>query len=183
MKIILLSLALYGILVLPVMAQVGTVFPPMECQNVDGVKYSLPTGLKGKKSVLCLAYSQKAQEKLQGWIDASVHNLILRSSEQSLIPEEPYNIHAFFVAMLTGANQNLAAAAEGQIKKNIDVQLHPYILVYKGELEPFKTKLKMDVKDDPYVFVLDEKGKVIYATHGAYTDKAMDEIEELIAEE
>jgi len=183
MKIILLSLALYSLLVLPVMAQVGTVFPPMECQNVDGVKHSLPNGLKGKKSVLCLAYSQKAQEKLQGWIDASVHNLILRSSEQSLIPEEPYDIHAFFVAMLTGANQNLANAAEGQIKKNIDVQLHPYILLYKGELEPFKTKLKMDAKDDPYVFVLDEKGKVLYATHGSYTDKAMDEIEELIAEE
>ena len=170
-------------LALPSIAQVGTVFPPMECQNVDGVKHSLPNGLKGKKSVLCLAYSQKAQEKLQGWVDASVHDLILRSTEQSLIPEEPYNIHAFFIAMFTGANQNFANGAEAQIKKNIDVQLHPYILLYKGELEVYKTKLKMDVKDDPYVFVLDEKGKVIYATHGAYTEKAMDEIEELIAEE
>ncbi|MDF2454193.1 MAG: hypothetical protein K0R51_186 [Cytophagaceae bacterium] len=174
----------FSILVaLPSFAQLGTAFPPMDCQNVDGVKSNVPNSLKGKKSVLCLAYSQKAQEKLQGWIDASVHNLILRSSEKSLIPEEPYDIHAFFIAMLTGANQNLSAAAEGQIRKNIDVQLHPYILVYKGELEPIKSKLKMDVKDDPYVFVLDEKGKVIYVTHGVYTDKAMDEIEELIAEE
>jgi hypothetical protein len=164
-------------------AQVGTLFPPMECKNIDGVNYSLPTGLKGKKSVLCLAYSQKAQEKLQGWVDASVHDLILRSSEQSLIPEEPYNIHAFFIAMFTGANQNFVNGAEAQIKKNIDVQLHPYILLYKGELELYKTKLKMVVKDDPYVFVLDEKGKIIYMTHGTYTEKAMDEIEELISEE
>ena len=171
------------LIALPSFAQLGTIFPAMECQNVDGVKYSLPNGLKGKKSVLCLAYSQKAQEKLQGWVDASVHDLILRSSEQSLIPEEPYNIHAFFIAMFTGANQNFANGAEAQIKKNIDVQLHPYILLYKGELELYKSKLKMDVKDDPYVFVLDEKGKVLYITHGAYTEKAMDEIEELIAEE
>lgn len=175
---------IFSILVaLPSIAQVGTVFPPMECQNIDGVKSNVPVSLKGKKSVLCLAYSQKAQEKLQGWIDASVHDLILRSSEQSLIPEEPYNIHAFFIAMFTGANQNFANGAEAQIKKNIDVQLHPYILLYKGELEQYKTKLKMEVKDDPYVFVLDEKGKIIYATHGAYTEKAMDAIEELIAEE
>jgi hypothetical protein len=183
MRSIVLSFVFYTFIALPSMAQVGAVFPPMECKNVDGIKSIIPISLKGKKSVLCLAYSQKAQEKLQGWIDASVHNLILRSSEKSLIPEEPYNIHAFFVAMLTGANQNLANAAEGQIKKNIDVQLHPYILVYKGELEPFKSTLKMDVKDDPYVFVLDEKGKIIYTTHGIYTDKAMEEIEELIAEE
>jgi hypothetical protein len=183
MRFIFLSFLFSAFTYLTSLAQVGVTFPPMECKNVDGIKSNLPTSLKGKKSVLCLAYSQKAQEKLQGWIDASVHNLILRSSEKSLIPEEAYDIHAFFVAMLTGANQNLANAAEGQIKKNIDVQLHPYILVYKGELEPFKSTLKMDVKDDPYVFVLDEKGKVIYTTHGAYTDKAMDDIEELIAEE
>lgn len=183
MRYFFLLSALSTLVSLSSLAQVGTLFPAMECQNVDGVKYSLPNGLKGKKSVLCLAYSQKAQEKLQGWVDASVHDLILRSSEQSLIPEEPYNIHAFFIAMYTGANQNFANGAEAQIKKNIDVQLHPYILLYKGELDVYKTKLKMDVKDDPYVFVLDEKGKIIYVTHGAYTEKAMDEIEELIAEE
>lgn len=164
-------------------AQVGSVFPSMECYTTEGKKSNIPLQLKGKKSVLCLAYSQKAQEKLQGWLDASVHDLILRSNKPSLIPEEPFNIHAFFIAMFTGANQNFANAAETQIKKNVDAQLHPYILLYKGELESIKNTLKMDVHDDPYLFVLDEKGKVLYATHGAYTEKAMDEIQELIAED
>jgi hypothetical protein len=164
-------------------AQKGSVFPVMECQNVDGVKTVLPTGLTGKKSVLCLAYSQKAEQKLQGWLDASIHNLILRSSEQSLIPEEPYNIHAFFIAMYTGSSQSFADNGVKQMKTSVDVALHPYILIYKGELEPYKSKLKLEIKDDPYVFVLDEKGKIIYTIHGAYTEKAMDEIEALITEE
>ena len=162
-------------------AQKGTVFPVMECKNIDGLKTVLPSGLSGKKSVLCLAYSQKAEQKLQGWLDASIHNLILRSSEQSLIPEEPYDIHAFFIAMYTGSNQSFAENGIKQMKTGVDVALHPYVLVYKGELEPYKSKLKLEMKDDPYVFVLDEKGTIIYTTHGIYTEKAMDEIEALIA--
>ncbi|HSZ72706.1 MAG TPA: hypothetical protein VK750_08510, partial [Cytophagaceae bacterium] len=92
------------------------------------------------------------------------------------------NIHAFFIAMYTGSSQNFAENGIKQMKTGVDVALHPYILIYKGELEPYKTKLKLDTKDDPYVFVLDEKGKIIYIAHGIYTDKAMDQIEALISE-
>lgn len=164
-------------------AQIGKVFPTMKCKNIDEKSLTLPTELDKRKSVLCLAYSQKAQEKLQVWVNQAIPKFVLRSSETSVFPLEPYNVNTYFIAMYTGAAKAFANQATDQIKTNVDVLLHPYILTYTGELEPYKTSLKMINKDDPYIFVLDENGKVIYTTSGIYTDKAMGEIENLIAEE
>lgn len=161
--------------------QVGKTFPDMECRNLDAAKVLLPSQLAGKKSVVCLAYSQKAQEKLQGWLSEAIPKFILRGNENSMIPLEPYNVNTFFIAMYTGANKVAAKNASAQIKKGVDVLLHSYILIYEGELEPYKTTLNLISKDDPYVFVLDEKGKVAYATYGAYSAKALNDIEDLIA--
>lgn len=162
--------------------QLGTIFPLMNCENLDGKPLAVPTALVGKKSLICLAYSQKAETKLQAWLDAVIPKFVMRTSEQSLIPEEPYDVHTFFIPMYTGAAKSFADKSVKQIKNNVDVLLHPYLLIYKGELEPYKSKLLMSSKDDPYIFILDEKGKIIYACKGAYTAKAMDEIEDLISE-
>ncbi len=163
--------------------QVGKAFPDMECKNLDAANVLIPSGLTGKKSVICLAYSQKAQEKLQGWLSEAIPKFILRGNENSMIPLEPYHINTFFIAMYTGTNKIAAKNASAQMKSNVDVLLHSYILIYEGELEPYKTTLQMINKDDPYIFVLDEKGKVEYITSGAYTAKAMDDIENLITDE
>ena len=164
-------------------AQLGKPFPNMECKTLDEVKISLPIGLIGKKSVLCLAYSQKAQEKLQTWLSEAIPKFVLRSEENSLIPLEPYNVNTYFIAMYTGANKVAATNASAQIKSNVDKLLYSYILIYAGDLEPYKTKLNMINKDDPYVFVLDHKGNVEYMYNGAYNANAMNEIETLIEDE
>jgi hypothetical protein len=183
MNKILYSLFLLLIMTKTVQAQVGKSFPNLVCATLDEEKLTLPTDLDARKSVLCLAYSQKAEEKLQVWINKAIPKFVLRSSETSLFPLEPYDVNTYFVAMYTGLNKAVAKKATEQIKTSIDVLLHPYILTYTGEIEPYKTALKMENKDDPYIFVLDEKGKVIYATSGAYTDKSMDEIEDLISDD
>jgi hypothetical protein len=82
--------------------------------------------------------------------------------------------------MFTGVK----AAAEGSAKrkalKNIDPQLMPYILFYKGELKKYKEALDFERRDIPYFFVLDPQGKIVHATSGGYTDKKMDAVEEVI---
>jgi flagellar basal body rod protein FlgG len=76
------------------------------------------------------------------------------------------------------------AAATGTAKKkalkNIDPQLLPYILFYKGELKPYKEALDFEKRDIPYFFVLDANGKIVYATSGAFTEDKLDEVEEAI---
>jgi len=183
MKRILYSIIFCIVISAAAHAQIGKAFPNMECRNLDDGKISLPSGLIGKKSVLCLAYSQKAQEKLEKWLSEAIPKFVLRGDETSLIPLEPYNVNTYFIAMYTGANKVAANNASTQIKNNVDKLLHSYVLIYAGDLEPYKTKLNMINKDDPYVFVLDHKGNVEYMYSGAYNAKAMDDIENLIADE
>jgi hypothetical protein len=82
--------------------------------------------------------------------------------------------------MFTGINAAATGTAKKKAIKNIDPQLLPYILFYKGELKTYKEALDFERRDIPYFFVLDPEGKIVYATSGAYTEKKMDEVEESI---
>ena len=91
-----------------------------------------------------------------------------------------YDVNVFFVPMFTGIN----AAAEGTAKrkalKNLDPQLIPYILFYKGELKMYKEALDFERRDIPYFFVLNADGKIVYATSGAFSEDKLGEIEDAI---
>jgi hypothetical protein len=82
--------------------------------------------------------------------------------------------------MFTGVNAAATGTAKRKALKNIDPQLLPYVLFYKGELKPYKEALDFEKKDIPYFFVLDPNGKIVYATSGKYTPAKMDQVEEKI---
>ena len=82
--------------------------------------------------------------------------------------------------MFTGVNAAATGTAKKKALKNIDPQLLPHVLFYKGEIKTYKDALDFDKKDVPYFFVLDAEGKIIYATTGRYTDAKMEEVEEVL---
>ena len=82
--------------------------------------------------------------------------------------------------MFTGVKTTAAGTAKKKAAKDIDPQLLPYILFYKGELKTYKEALDFEKKDIPYFFVLDKEGKIVYATSGKYTSKKLDEVEEVL---
>jgi hypothetical protein len=82
--------------------------------------------------------------------------------------------------MFTGVNAAATGTAKRKAIKNIDPQLLPYILFYKGELKKYKEALDFEKKDVPYFFVLDADGKIVYATTGRYSADKMDKIESVM---
>jgi predicted transcriptional regulator len=64
------------------------------------------------------------------------------------------------------------------MKQDVQEDIQPHVILYKGALDAYKDKLKMDDKKKPYIFVLDKEGKIIYVTSGAYTEEKMDDIED-----
>jgi hypothetical protein len=91
-----------------------------------------------------------------------------------------YDVNVYFVPMFTGINAAATGTAKKKALKKVDPQLLPYILFYKGELKPYKETLEFDRRDTPYFFVLDPKGKILYATSGAYSEDKMDEVEKVL---
>ena len=55
-----------------------------------------------------------------------------------------------------------------KVEEEVDKSLHPNILFYQGTLKEYKDALSIDDKDIPYLYLLDETGKIVYMTKGGY---------------
>jgi hypothetical protein len=176
---ILVSFLFTLLLTLPAAAQVvGKMFPDMEAQTAEDKIVKLPQDVAGKYTLLGLAYSKKSEDELNSWFEPVFSKFIQKT--QGLMAGMGYDVNVYFVPMFTGINAAATGTAKRKALKNVDPQLLPYILFYKGELKPYKEALDFDRRDTPYFFVLDSKGKILYATSGAYSDDKMDEVEKVI---
>ena len=157
---------------------VGKQFPDMTAETADDKPVRLPIDVKGKFTLLGLAYSKKSEDELRTWYNPIFSKFVQKA--EGLLAGMGYDVNVFFVPMFTGIN----AAAEGTAKrkalKNLDPLLIPYILFYKGELKMYKEALDFERRDIPYFFVLNADGKIVYATSGAFSEDKLGEIEDAI---
>jgi ATP10 protein len=157
---------------------IGKMFPDMEAETVEDKKVKLPQEAKGKYTLLGLAYSKKSEDELNSWFQPVFEKFIQKTN--GLMAGFAYDVNVYFVPMFTGVNAAATGTAKRKALKNIDPQLLPYVLFYKGELKPYKEALDFEKKDIPYFFVLDAEGKIIFATSGKYTDAKMDQVENVM---
>jgi hypothetical protein len=158
----------------------GKVFPDMEAETTDDKKVMLPQDVKGKYTLLGLAYSKKAEDELNTWFQPVFEKFIRKAKGGGLFDDMGYDVNVYFVPMFTGVNAAATGTAKKKAVKNVDPELLPRILFYKGELKPYKEALDFEKKDTPYFFVLDKEGKIVYATSGKYSEKKMGEVEEVL---
>jgi hypothetical protein len=157
---------------------VGKMFHDMEAETVEDKKVKLPNDVKGKYTLLGLAYSKKSEDELNTWFQPVFEKFVQKTS--GLLASFSYDVNVYFVPMFTGVNAAATGTAKRKAIKNIDPQLLPYILFYKGELKKYKEALDFEKKDVPYFFVLDADGKIVYATTGRYSADKMDKIESVM---
>lgn len=157
---------------------IGKPFPALEAETVDDTKVRIPDDTKGKYTLIGLAYSKKSEDDLNSWFEPVFYKFIQKT--KGLMAGFGYDVNVYFVPMFTGINAAATGTAKKKAAKNIDPQLLPYILFYKGELKTYKQELDFEKRDIPYFFVLDPEGKIVFATSGAYTEEKMDQVEEVI---
>lgn len=175
----LLGLLMLLIPVLPSKGQViGKQFPDMVAQTADDKTVTVPQDIKGKYSLVGLAYSKKSEDELNTWFEPVFSKFIQKT--KGLMAGMGYDVNVYFIPMFTGINAAATGTAKRKAIKNVDPQLLPFILFYKGDLKTYKEALDFDRKDIPYFFVLDPDGKIVYATSGAYSENKMDEVEKVI---
>ena len=150
----------------------------MEAETVEDRKVLLPESTKGKYTLLGLAYSKKSEDELNSWFSPVFNKFIQKTT--GLLSGFEYDVNVYFVPMFTGVNAAATGTAKNKALKNIDPQLLPYILFYKGELKSYKEALDFEKRDIPYFFVLDPSGKIVFATSGAYSEDKLDQVEEVI---
>jgi len=174
----LFSMLLFIGFVVSAYSQVGKVFPAMEAETVEDKKVMLPDDVKGKYTLIGLAYSKKSEDELNSWFQPVFEKFIQKTT--GMLSSFSYDVNVYFVPMFTGVNAAATGTAKRKAMKNIDPQLLPYVLFYKGELKTYKQALDFEKKDTPYFFVLDPEGKIVHATSGKYTAAKMDAVEDVI---
>jgi len=178
MKKITLSFSILLLCAYITMAQ--NIFPNMEAETIKNEKIELPAYTKGKYTLLGMAYSKKSEKELKTWYQPVFDKFIqpkLKGGAGGLFNSFGYDIHTYFVPMFTGINAAAAGTAKKQALKKVDPKIQPYILFYKGKIKQFKESLGFETKDTPYFFLLDEEGKIIFQTTGAYSSSKMSKIE------
>ncbi len=177
-RYILLSTIFFVTTVVAQAQVIGKVFPDMEAENVEDKKVMLPKDVAGKYTLVGLAYSKKSEDELNSWFQPVFQKFIQKTN--GLMSGFGYDVNVYFIPMFTGVNAAATGTAKRKAIKNIDPQLLPFILFYKGELKPYKEALDFEKKDIPYFFVLDAEGKILYATSGKFTEQKMEQIEEVL---
>lgn len=160
-------------------AQVGAKFPTITGESLQHKMIELPASSKGKYCLIGMSSSQKAEADLQTWMQP-VYDMFI--SQNTFIPID-YNLDMYFIPMFKTGQQTAYNMVLKKTKEEIDPELAPHVLFYKGNITEYETKLKLLDKNIPYFFVLDTTGKIVYSTSGAYTEKKLEKIESLIPQE
>ncbi|MFZ6051270.1 hypothetical protein [Halocola ammonii] len=157
-------------------AQDGKQFPNLPGETLEGENIELPEDTKGKVTLVGMAYSKKAESALKSWYQPMYDKFVLKRG----MFDQNYDVNLYFVPMFTGLKRAAFGASMNKLKKSHRKDLFPYILFYKGELDIYEDELKMTEKNQPYFFVLDEEGKIVYSTYGLYSQEKMAEIEKIL---
>jgi hypothetical protein len=155
------------------------IFPDLTGNTLLDAAVQLPKDTKGKYTLVGVAYSKKAEEDLKTWFQPIYYKFKQKSKDKGLFDFD-YDVNIYFVPMFSGVNQAAAGKATKEMKKGIEPDLHPHVLIYKGNIKEYKEKLNLEAKDTPYFFVLNKEGKIIYTTEGKFTEQKLEEIEDKI---
>lgn len=153
-------------------------FPELQGEKLSGEMLSVPTDLNGKLSIVGMAYSKKSEDMLKTWYGPMYNKFVLKRG----MFDSNYDVNMLFIPMYTGAKKAAYKVSMNKMKESNRKDLYPYLLFYKGSLEPFVSELNMDNKALPYLFVLDEQGNVIASVKGFFSDSKMEQIESALDE-
>ena len=156
-------------------AQVGNTFPYLEGESLTKTFVNIPEDVKGKHTLIGLAYTKKSEQDLKSWFKPT-YETFLKSPEEAGLFDITYDINCYFIPMFSGAKRAAYGKVMKKMKEGLDRKLQPHVLFYKGNIKEYKEALNFQGKDIPYFFVLDPEGKIVYATSGRYTTKKMQEV-------
>lgn len=156
-----------------VFAQNGSSFPELAGEYLDGKQAVLPSAPRARMLIVGMAYSKKAEDDLRSWYQPMYDSFVLKRG----IMDSMYDVDLCFVPMFTGMKKAAYETAMNQLRKENRSDLHPYILFYKGELEPYASVLNMNDKAKPYLFVVDQTGRIVFSTSGAFTERKKEQLE------
>ena len=132
--------------------------PRFEAQTLSGKKAVFPDALQGRPAIFVVGFSRKSQAQTKVW---GRH-----LAEESGLAEQPY----YEVAILEDVPRFIRGVVANGIRKSVPEKQHDrFLLVYAAEKE-WKQLVEYSAADDAYVVVVDKAGRLLWKTHGSFTE-------------
>jgi len=151
------------------------VLPAITCQTLSAKTIELPADVKGKKTVVVLAMSLKAEKELKNWT-TPLYNSLLAPGMGGLMGGNLYQANVCFVGMLKGVAKLASSEIIQKSKQSIDKKLWDYYMITENDVKEFMGAANIQNTDEPHFFVLDKQGAIIHYASGKYTDQKLNEI-------
>ncbi len=160
-------------------AQAQQLFPNLHCETLADKALNIPADVKGKKTVICLAMSPKAEKMLRDW-NNPLYNSLVGSGMGGLMGGRMYDVNLCFVGMLKGIAKLGLNEAKKQSKKEISPKQYNYFMVSDDDVKALMNGLNISDVKEPHFFVLDADGQVIFHTQGEFSDNKLNSITEML---
>ncbi len=153
----------------------GAVFPLMETEDLEGNEVNLPEVFQKEYALVGLARSKKAEDDLRSWQKPVYNKFVAKTGMMDAM----FDVDVFFIPVFTGASKAAKGKVVKKLKENNEPLVRDHLLVFSGSSDPLDD-LGMNDKKQPYFFLIDEAGKVVWSAQGKYRQKHIDALEAVL---
>ncbi|MDX2197182.1 MAG: hypothetical protein NW207_12275 [Cytophagales bacterium] len=172
-NIIIVVLTIIGMCVY---AQKNLPFEPAVMRKLSGSEIAIPGDVKGKYTILFLAFSEKSKESLVTWAEPVWNTFMVKNP----LNIDPYDVNLYMGVMLFGFTQLAMPEVEKMLRKSFNPDWHPYILIHKGSLKPYSDEPDFKKRHVAHIFLFDDKGNLLLHETGDYAPDKLQKIQTLI---
>lgn len=164
-------------IILPAHGQINKPFPDVSTEKVTGEIVRVPAAFEGKFALIGVGTSKKAEAQLKTWQNPLYQKFVAKTG----LMDDMFNVDLCFLPLFTGASQLAKGEIIKKLKENNEALVIDNVYVYTGSREPFKA-IGVDDKSEPYFFLLDKSGTIVWTASGAFSQKYLDQIEEILTQ-
>ncbi len=152
-------------------------FPEVETETISGATRNLPGIFLGQYALIGVGSSQKAEDALRTW-QIPVYNKFIAKTG---LMDELFDVEVCFLPLFTGAMKVAKGHVVKKLKENNESLVIDHVLIYAGDLHPFES-IGIDDRKEPYFFLLDPEGHIVYTAIGKFRQQYFDEIERILTQ-
>lgn len=171
------SLVIFFFLMAPAFGQVNEKFPTVETERVNGEKIEIPSAFAGKYTFIGVGTSKKAEDQLRTWQNPLYQKFVAKTG----LMDDMFDVELCFLPLFTGASRMAKDKVIRKLRENNEALIIDNVYVYSGEREPF-TGIGIDDKSEPYFYLLDKSGVIVWTATGAFRQKYIDQIESILTQ-
>ncbi|MCB0769458.1 MAG: hypothetical protein KDC00_03535 [Flavobacteriales bacterium] len=176
MSMTLRNLFLVPALALVTLSQAQTPFPALSGETAEGTSVELPNTNANGWTVVGIAYGKQASPVLEEWYEP----VYLRFVAKHGLMAGAYDAEVYFVPLFVGLNKSAYEPSMKKFRKSADPEIVDHVVFSKDEAETLIDRLDMNDKSIPYIFVVDNDGRIVHRTQGAYSEEKLEAIEEVM---